>query len=142
MSACPYHLHEFPYISLRPSAVIPGCEPTSSPWTEKFQVVPFYRRALIHSIPKKLQNFFQLIDCRLNARLEWRPFRWRQETSTAMVFDSEDSSRFFQRAHHAATESAFVLLVVKNSTSLLPGHGPALGRHISYDLHGQQFHRP
>jgi len=50
-----------------------------------------------------------------NARLE--PPRLRQESSTAMFFTPTNLSN----GHTTATESAFLLVVVQNSTSLLPG---------------------
>lgn len=71
-----------------------------------------------------------------NARLE--PPRLRQESSTAMFFTPTDS---FQRARHSNRVSLPTYrgleFDIASSRVML-----ALRRHISHDLHGQQFHRP
>ena len=88
-------LYDSPYISLHPSAVIPGCQPTSLPRT-----------------------FLQLSNCR-------ECTTGAPPVKTGIInSDVFHSNRFFpilSNGHTTATESAFLLVVVQNSTSLLPG---------------------
>ncbi len=121
--------YEFPYIYLRPAVRVSNLG-GSSPWKKKTLLRHpsscVWRECPYPQHPKKkLQNFSSQ---RLTAEMHGWPLRARC---------------FSLYIPDAQPESASVLVV--NSTSLLPEEvfmSHALRRHVSHDLHGQQFHRP